>query len=82
MFAWGGGMKQITWWNLANILPVWKMDWSIHGFQGQDVWNKGGPTATAVFGLYWAAGKSAVKLGNKNVQNVWQCAGAKMRQEK
>lgn len=46
------------------------------------MWHKGGPTATAVFGLYRAAGKSAFKLGNKNVQNVWQCAGAKTRQEK
>lgn len=68
------GVKQMTWWNLANILSIWTMNWSIHGFQGEDVWHGVGPTATATFGSYAAAGKSAVKLGNKNVWNVWQCA--------
>lgn len=81
MFAWRG-VKQMMWWNLASILSVWTMDWSFHGFQGQDVCHGGGPTATAAFGSYAAVGKSAVKLANKNVRNVWQYAGAKMRQEK
>lgn len=38
------------------------------------MWHGGGPIATAAFGSYRATGKSAVRLANKNVQNVWHCA--------
>lgn len=57
------------------------MDWSIHGFQQEDVQRGGGPTAIAAFGSYAAAGKNAVKLANKNVRNVWQFAGEDVPRE-
>lgn len=58
------------------------MYWSVHGYQGQDMWHGGGTTVTAAFGSFIAAGKGAVKLANKNVQNVWHYAREKMCQEK